>query len=139
MSWAEIKKAINSDIKKSLDTLIKELFSSKVTPIDTKVTTTQTKVNSIESKVNDIKSNLSSLTNIVNKGSIKKISHYYSSVDSYYSRREYIVEDTRKSIILVSLGGNYEYYISTEGTTKFCLYNKNNQSFRFFVTIIEFY
>ncbi len=140
MSWGEILKAVNSDIKKSLDILMKELFSSKVTPIDTKVTTTQTKVNGIESKVNSIDTKVSTLTSIANRGNIKSINHYSSSFDSYYNRREFSVADTRKSLILVNVGGNYEYYISTEGTTKFYIYSTHSsQSFKAFVTIIEFY
>ncbi len=74
MSWSEVKK-INSDNEKSLDVLIKEQFSNKITPIDSKLTTTQTKVNSIETKVNSLESKVnnleSDLTSLINRVGIK--------------------------------------------------------------------
>ena len=104
MSWSEVKK-INGDMKKSLDTLIKEQFSDKITPIDSKLTTTQTKVNSIDTKVNSLEikvNNLGSdLTSLTNRGGIKSIqrgtrnSRFSSNVTISYV-------DTSKAMLLIN-------------------------------------
>ncbi len=138
MSWAEIKKAINSDIKKSLDTSIKELFSSKVTPIDTKVTTTQTKVNSVESKVNNIETKTTSLTQLTSRGNIKNISHYSGSLSSD-SYETFSVQDVNKSIIICNIGaGDAKYKVFKQSEKSFTL-RCTSLRIDYFVTIIEFY
>ena len=59
MSWAAIKKAINSNLSESLDKLLKRIVNTGATPLNTLISNVQTTANTVNSTVNTINTNTS--------------------------------------------------------------------------------
>ena len=111
MSWAEIKKAINSNISKSLDVLITE------------------KCNELQSKLNSVYNTVTVTGNIPSVKSVQRgISLQFHDITTYEmisNRRMFYIDitinavNTSKSIVNVSsIGANNNYaYILLNSTT----------------------
>lgn len=71
MSWGEVKKALNTNIAKPLDTLITEAKNT----LNTNINTVKSNVSTVNSNVNTIKTDVSSVLSKVNamQSGIKKV------------------------------------------------------------------
>ena len=109
MSWAEIKKAINSNISKSLDVLITE------------------KCNELQSKLNSVYNTVTVTGNIPSVKSVQRALTQYTTTSTYeyihdvYSRTFYIditinAVNTSKSIVNVS--GGYRHILLNSTTIR---------------------
>ena len=143
MAWAEIKKAINSDLAKPLNTLITEVKDALTTTLNdkasqTSVTAIQTTANSISSRVNSIPTS-----------AIKSVQRGYFEGSSTKTPAGVLINhnavDLNKSLLFVSgFKANYTgsgLITASRSSTNFLMEGSNFSTYAFIFSweLIEFY
>ena len=141
MSWAEIKKAINSNISKSLDVLITEKSNEILTKLNSVYNTVTVKGNipSVKS-VQRGKVNYVSNVSINNDGFIINESTYYYT---YYYDFTINSVNMDKSIVFIDgntdRSNNYSFTLLNSNTIRVYWYSNDSYVVGFTWQVIEFY